>query len=161
MRLLVVCVLVAFAAPTYAADKDGDKAKEVVEAFLKGLKDIDAVMKTVDVPFAYVYPFSKPEMFEKRDELKKFMADLIETANQVKLKGTRVGKVYYITGIPKFLKEEVLQDETSLFFKEAEKHVGKDGRMVTLILDTKEAAGEFPLLVRFKDGKALIASFPK
>ena len=142
MRILAISLLILFAAPTYAADKDGDKAKEVVETFLKGLKDkdIDAVMKTVDVPFAYVRGRNKPEMFETRDELKKFMTRLVKDGSQYKINGTRVRKVIDIAGIPKYLKEEVLQDETILFFKEAEKHVGKDGRLVTLLLDLKEVA---------------------
>ena len=54
MRTLAAALLLALAASTLsAADKDEDKAKEVTVAFLKAVKakDLDAVMKTVDVPF--------------------------------------------------------------------------------------------------------------
>src|SRR5438067_5607220 len=54
MRTLAAALLLALAASTLsAADKDEDKAKEVTAAFLKAVKakDLDAVMKTVDVPF--------------------------------------------------------------------------------------------------------------
>jgi hypothetical protein len=53
MRALLVGLLVVFASPSYAADKDEDKANEVAGAFLKATiaLDLDAVMKTVDVPF--------------------------------------------------------------------------------------------------------------
>ena len=66
MRLLAVTTLLAFAAPAAAADKDEDKAREAAVAFMKAVKakDLDAVMKTVDVPFLFEdarEPVTKPD----------------------------------------------------------------------------------------------------
>jgi hypothetical protein len=87
------------------------------------------------------------------------MAKVIETSAPEKLKVLEVGKVYDIAGITEYAKTIGKAVEMQKFLEQAEKVVGKDGRMVMLV---GEEGKEFPcVLVRFKDGKALIASFPK
>jgi hypothetical protein len=160
MRFLVVCVFVVFAAPMYAAEKDDDKAKEVAAAFLKALKakDLDALMKTVDVPFIVEPESQSAKTTEKLDELKETMAELIKIARPDKVMALEVGKVYDMAGIAKFVKDKLKAEEADKFIEQAEKLVGKDGRMVTLMKGEKEGTG---FLVRIKDGKALVASIPK
>jgi hypothetical protein len=164
MRLLVIGFLIAIATPIHAADKDEDKAKEVVAAFLKGLKDkdLEAMMKTADVPFIFDMGVQSPKTIEKRDELKDVMAKLIEIAQPEKVKALEVGKVYDMSGLAKQAKDSgAPEEEIKKFIEQAEKLVGKDGRMVMLMKGGEEGKGAAGLLVRFKDGKALIASVPK
>jgi hypothetical protein len=157
MRLLIVSVLVAFTAPTYAADKDEDKAKEVVAAFMKAViaNDLDAVMKTVDVPFMVKVGSDTPVTISKSDELKDLMAKILMQDNS-DMKSMEVGKVYDKAGIAKFAKE----DEDKYTVEQAEKI--KAGYMVMLVeKDSKKVSFTPGLLVRFKDGKAFVVSLSR
>ncbi len=160
MRILAVSLFIVSAAPAFAADKDDDKAKQVATAFLKGLKekDLDAMMKVADVPsIADIGP--NPKTIEKREELKEAMAKLIETAKPEKVMALEVGKGYDMAGLAKYAKDNGGGEETEKFIARAEKFVGKDGRMVMLVRrNGKEGMG---FLIRFRDGKALIASVPE
>jgi len=154
MRFLVASLFVAFTAPTFAADKDEDKAKEVSGAFWKAIaaKDIDAVMKTVDVPFqkSHVHP----DTIDKPEELKAFFAALLRLVEPKDFMDLKVGKVYDMAGIIKYAKEN--KDEK--LAEQAEKLVGKNGYMVTVIEKGKETPG---VLIRVKDGKAFVAGVLK
>src|SRR5580698_4670509 len=151
MRFLIVGVFVAFVSPLHAADKEEEKAKEAAEAFLKAVaaKDIDAVMKTVDVPFVINFGTPKAKTFEKKDELKDALIKLLETVEPDGIKSFKIGKVYDMPGLAK--------DKGELA-EQAEKLVGKSGRMAMLVMGEKEELG---FLIRFKDGKAFVAAVPK
>jgi hypothetical protein len=156
MRALSVVLLVVFDSPSYAVDTDEDKAKEVVKAFLKAVaaKDIDAVMKTVDVPFVINFGSPKARTLDKAEELKEGMAKVIRTAEPETFKALEVGKVYDMAGLAKYAKEKNMPE----LAEQAEKLVGKPGRMVMLKTGEKE---EWGFLIRFKDGKAFVACVPK
>ena len=73
MRVILASVFVALIAPTArAADTDADKAKAVTTAFLAAIKakDLDALMKTTDVPFVFNFGHEDAQTFEKADGLK-------------------------------------------------------------------------------------------
>jgi len=156
MRALLVGLFVVFASPSYAEDKDEDKAKEVATAFLKAVdaKDIDAVMKTVDVPFVLNFGSPKAKTLDKADELKEAMAKLVKEAEPDLIKSFKIGKVYDMPALAQYAKDKGVPE----IAEQAEKLVGKSGRMV-MIMEKKD---ETPfVLIRFKDGKALIASLGK
>jgi ketosteroid isomerase-like protein len=161
MRLLAVGVLVALTAPIHAADKDEDKAKEAAAAFLKAViaKDIDAVMKTVDVPFMFDMGSEKTKTINKSDELKDAMVEILKKADTNQLKLLEAGTVYDMVGIAKYAKQNLKEAEAKRLIDQAEKLVGKSGCMVMIVVEKdKEEPG---LLIRIKDGKALVASVPK
>src|SRR4051812_15769985 len=79
--------LVAFVAPVSAADKNEEKAKEAVTAFLKAVKakDADAVMKVSAAPFAYK-DGEDVTVLKDTDALKKWVKErLAEIGNTDKL----------------------------------------------------------------------------
>ena len=160
MRLLALGLLVAFGSPVRAADKDEEKAKEVVSAFLKAVvaKDVDAAMKTVDVPFTFEVGSSRAVTVNKTDELKGRLDKMIKNADSDLVKDFKVVKAYDMKGIAKYAADAGGEDEGKKFAETAEKLVGKSGYMV--VISGKEGK-EVPVLIRFKDGKALIASLPK
>src|SRR5262245_26869177 len=95
MRLLAVAVLFGLAVPVVSAgDKDEDKAKEIAVAFLKAVKakDIDALMKTVDVPFLMIDK-AKPRIFEKAEELKADLKSKLEGLKDTDVLPTEVSEV--------------------------------------------------------------------
>jgi hypothetical protein len=161
MRAFIAYVLIVFATSLHAADKDEDKAKEAAAAFLKGLKDkdLDAMMKTVAVPFVFDMGSQNAKTIEKRDELKETMAKLIEIAVPEKVMALELGKVYDMAGLANHFKDMGKAEEAEEFIEQAKKLVGKDGRMVMLV--KKGGKEDLGFLIRFKDGKALIASVPK
>jgi hypothetical protein len=156
MRSLAVVALLAFtSAPAIATDKDEDKAKEVAVAFLKAVKakDLDAVMKTVDVPFAFDLgrksePVTKPA--ELRDTMNKFLGNV--TPDKVP---TEVGKILNMAAV-----RELLGPKDEKFPEFAEKMAGKTGYMVTLVAKNG-AVKPVGVLVRVKDGKAAVVGIPK
>jgi hypothetical protein len=156
MHLLALTLFIAAPVPATAADKDEDKAKEVVTAFLKAVvaKDADALMKTVDVPFVIELGAPSAKTIEKADELKEGLGKLVKGADSDLVAMFKVGKVYDAAGIAKYAEDNKLPDLP----KQAEKLVGKTGRMVMIV---GKMGKEELVLVRFKDGKALIASLPK
>jgi hypothetical protein len=62
-----------------------------------------------------------------------------------------------MAGIVKFAKEK---EKGERFLKVVENLIGKDGYMVELSVNSVEDGRVYGLLIRFKDGKALIASLP-
>jgi hypothetical protein len=157
MRALLVGLLVVFAAPTYRADKDDDKAKEVTEEFCKAVvaNDLDAVMKTVDVPFTLNMGSPSAKTVQNTDELKDLIAKLLKNSVTEKVMSYKMGTIYDMAAIANYAKEKKMEH----FSEQAEKLLGKSGCMVMIV---KEDGTEIPgLLIRFKDGKALIASLPK
>jgi hypothetical protein len=143
MRPLAAVLLLAFAAsPAVAADKDEDKAKEAALALLKAVKakDLDAVMKVVDVPFI----LEDTKVVAKTDELKAALKPLLEDLKPEKLPDA-AGAVLDLPAIRKKLKdrEKVLA--------EVEKVLGKTGYAVVMTRDGKEHGA---VLVRIKDGQA-------
>jgi hypothetical protein len=161
MRFFAVSLVVVFTAPAFAADKDEEKAKEAATVFLKGLKekDLDAMMKVADVPFAFDADRQDPRMIEKRDELKEKMAKFIDGAVPEKVKALEVGTVYDMAGFAKYIKDLGKAESGSDFVKQAEKLAGKDGRIAMLVIKGgKEVPG---FLIRFKEGKAFVVSAPQ
>src|SRR5262245_17011447 len=75
-----------------AADKDEDKAKEAAVAFLKAVKakDLDAVMKAVDVPYLNDDKDGL-KVIEKTEDLKAAVKTLLEKVQPDKIP-TEVGK---------------------------------------------------------------------
>jgi hypothetical protein len=162
MRCLSFSMLLAFTVPVYGADKDEDKAKAVVGDFLKAVvaKDIDAVMKTVDAPFTMELDANKPATIEKQAELKEEMSKLLRLAEPDKVKTLKVGKVYDMAGIAKYIKDDPknVVKNVEAFAEQAEKLVGKTGFLVILTVEDKDVTG---FLIRIKDGKAFVAGVPK
>ena len=152
MRLFAVAVLLAFAAsPALAADKDEDKAKEVAVAFLKALKakDLDAILKTVDVPFLFE---DAKELVTKPDDLKAQWEKFLPKVKPEKIPS----EVGMVIDVPAFTKQAVAASEK----KEAalvEKLVGKTGYIVFFNPPKGRA---MPVLVRIKDGQAKVAGIP-
>src|SRR5262245_263454 len=153
MRLLTTLLLVSLAGSlAVAADKDEDKAKEAVTAFLKALKskDVDAVMKTVDVPF---FLEGKDGVIDKTDDLKSKMKTFLEKVEPDKLQ-LEIGKTLDVAAIRKLF--EGKDDKKSL--ENVEKVLGKTGYAVFLLRDGKERGA---VLVRIKDDKAAVVGIPR
>ena len=159
MRALFVCLLVVFAAPTHGADKDEDKAKEAAAAFLKALvaKDIDALMKTVDVPYMGDIGSAKPQMIYKSDELKDEMTTILKGVRTEVFGPLKVGTAYDMAAFTKFAKENTKPEEVELLIEQVEKVAGKSGYFVRLGEKNKDSG----LVIRIKDGKALVAGVTK
>ncbi|AMV23746.1 hypothetical protein VT84_04990 [Gemmata sp. SH-PL17] len=154
MRPLAVALLVAFAAPVSAADKDEEKVKDVSLAFLKAVKakDLDAVMKTVDVPFILdgkSEPITKPE--ELKDALKPFL-EKVKPENVP----TELGTLLDGPALRKQFEGKEKEREKQL--ADIEKILGKTGYVMLLVRDGKERGG---ILVRIKDGQAKVVGIPK
>lgn len=150
MRLVAALLVVFTASSTFGADKDEDKAKEVAAAFLKAVRanDVDAVMKTVDVPFAFDID-GKPEVFTNTDELKSHFKELLSKANP-DLIADRVGGAIDLSD-PDFRKE-ASKKELEVIDKIAPKGFIVKLMQNNLVLDR--------VLVRVKDGKAKVVGFP-
>lgn len=151
MRLFVAALvaLVAFAAaPVRAADKDEDKAKEAALAFFKALKakDIDALMKTVDVPFL----FEGKNTITTTEDLKAELKTFFEGVKAERIP-SEVGQVLDMAAIRKRTEE----DKT--IYERLEKVLGSDGYMVAIKVGKKEGG----IFVRIKDGQAKVAVIPK
>ena len=154
MRPLAVALLVALAAPVSAADKDEEKAKEATLAFLKAVKakDLDAVLKTVDVPFILD---GKAEPITKSEELKDALKPFLEKVKPEKVP-TELGAL--LDG-PAFRKKfEGKEKEREKQLTDVEKVLGKTGYVVMLVKDGQERGG---ILVRIKDGRAKVVGIPK
>src|SRR5262245_58188240 len=134
---MLLLVAMVFAAPVPAAVKDEDKAKEVAVAFLKAVKekDIDALMKTVDVPFL----IEGKETFTKTEDLKDALKAFFDDVKPEKIP-TEVGAVFDMEAIRK----KTADDKT--IFERLEKILGKNGYMVMFKVGKKEGG----LFVRIK-----------
>jgi hypothetical protein len=152
MRALTALLFVALAGSlAVAADKDEDKAKEAATAFLKALKtkDVDAVMKTVDVPFL----FEGKGVIEKTDDLKSSMKTITEKVEIDKIP-TELGKMLDVAAIRKLFEKK--DDKKPL--ENIEKVLGKTGYAVFFVRDGKERGA---VLVRIKDDKAVVVGLPR
>jgi hypothetical protein len=148
MRTLSVALVLAIAGSlTAAADKDEDKAKEATLAFLKALKakDLDAVMKTVDVP--YLMEDAK-DPIAKTEELKDKMRTLLEKVKPEKIPDD-VSKALDATAFRKLAQEKGRLKGIEMM----EKAIGKTGFAMLLVKDGKERG---LVLVRIKDGTAKV-----
>ncbi|VTS00866.1 unnamed protein product [Gemmata massiliana] len=154
MRSLAVALLVAFAAPVSAADKDEEKVKETTLTFVKAVKvkDLDAVMKTVDVPFVL---HGKP--IARSEELKDALKSLLEGVDPEKV-APELGAVLDGPAIRKKVEGRGLNEEREKQLADIEKVLGKTGYVVMLVRDGKERGG---ILVRIKDGQAKVVGIPK
>lgn len=147
----VFAALVAFVAPVSAADKNEDKAKEAVTAFLKAVKakDADAVMKVSAVPFGYK-DGDNVAVIKETDALKKWVKERLAELKDPDKVPTET------TAFHKFedVKEKIKDEEQR---KKVEELVGKDGFVAIIEADGKM----IPILVRVKDGKAAIVGIGK
>lgn len=162
MRLLAAVLFFSFSgAVASGADKDEDKAKEVTVAFLKALKakDLDAIMKTVDVPFLISEPLTGQDglkVIEKEDDLKAALKTAFEKIKDTGKIMTDVGDVQSAAEIKKFFaSQKDRNDETT---KMIEKALGDNGYVVFLGKPGERRGG---ILVRVKDGKAKVVGVPK
>lgn len=156
----LAALLVALAAPLASAqdkgkDKDEDKAREVAAAYAKALKakDLDAVMKVVDVPFVMI-DREKPRTLEKADELK---ADLKAKLDAVKDTGSFPTEVSEVLGHVALRKEAKTKDDEA-FAMMVEKFIGDTGYVVRI--GKADAAKKTYVLIRVKDGKAKVVGTP-
>jgi len=156
MRLLAVALLLAFAAASVsAADKDEDKAKEVTLAFLKAVKakDLDAVMKTVDVPYLNDEK-GDFKVIEKVEDLKADLKMKLEKIKDTEKIPTEVGEVLDLPAIRKKVAGKKAEEE----LKHIEKVLGEKGYVVMLGKPDDERGA---VLVRIKDGKAKVVGLPR
>ena len=156
MRLLAVVLMVAIAGSlASAADKDEVKAKEAALAFLKAVKakDLDAVMKSVDVPFLNDDKDGL-KMIEKVDDLKADLKAKLERIKDTERIPTEVSEVLDLPALRK--KIEGKKDEEVL--KKIEKVLGDKGYAVMFGSETKRGG---TMLVRIKDGKAAVVGIPR
>lgn len=156
MRLLsAVLFACATAGLVYAtADKDEDKAKEAAVAFLKAVKakDLDAVMKTVDVPYLSDDKGSV-KLIEKTEDLKEALKPFLEKVQPDKVP-SEVGKTLDLPAI----RELLAKKDDKKIIESIEKVLGKAGYAVFLVQNGKERGA---VLVRIKDGKAAVVGIPR
>lgn len=146
MRSLAVALLVVFAAPVSAADKNEDKAKAAAVAFLKAVKakDADAVMKVTAAPFAY-RDGEKVAVLKDAAALKTWVKEQLDNVKDADKVPTEVGAVHAFADIKEKIKDEEQR-------KQLEEVVGKDGFVCVVSADGKM----IPILVKVKDGKATV-----
>lgn len=147
MRPLAAVLLVALAVPLSAADKNEDKAKEAAVAFLKAVKskDVDAVLKVSAAPFAYK-DGEKVAMLKDADALKSWLKEKLDEIKDADKVPTAVDAIHAFAAIKDKIKDA---DQK----KAIEEVVGKDGYVAVVATpDGKQV----PLLVRIKDGKAIV-----
>jgi hypothetical protein len=155
MRTLAIALTVAFTTPAFAADKDEDKAKEAAVAFMKAVKakDLDALMKTVDVPFLMTVA-KEPKVLEKTDEVKAELKMALEKLADTERVPTEVLEVLDAPALRKKLEGKKDAD----VIKMVEKVLGEKGYAVVV---GKEGASRGAVLVRIKDGKAVVVGLPR
>jgi len=156
MRLLAIALLFAFAVPVFGADKDEDKAKEVALAFLKAFKakDLDAIMKTVDVPFLSDEK-GENKVIEKVEDLKANVKMRLEKFKDTSKITSEVGKVMDLADIKKLLESKKGKNDE---LAKIEKVLGDKGYAVML---GKPGEEDGAVLVRIKDGKAAVVGVPR
>ena len=154
MKLIACLSLVFLASPARAADKDEEKAKEVTLAFLKAVKakDLDAVMKTVDVPF-FLGPGGDEELITKTDDLRAKLKAFIAGTTPDNVPD-EVGVVLDMAAVRK----KVDGAEKDKILERIDAIAGKTGVVVMFLKDGKPRGG---LVVRLKDGQATVVGIPK
>jgi hypothetical protein len=158
-RLLAGALLAALVVSSAAAaDKDEDKAKEAVLAFVKAVnaRDVDAMMKLVDVPFV-ASSNGKNTVFEKAEDLK---ADFMRWVGSLPADAKFPDQVIEVLGfearLEKLKKAGLKGDEPEV--KLARKVVGKNGYAVVL---GNNGVTKGVFLVTIKDGKARVVAIPQ
>src|SRR5262245_36999617 len=147
MRLLAVALLIAFAAPVSAADKNEEKAKDTAIALLKAVKakDIDAVMKVTAVPFAY-RDGDKPKVLKEEADVKAWVKERLDELKNADKVPTEIDRITPFSELREKIKDEA--DRKTL-----DEVIGKDGFVAFVKTpDDKTVA----ILVRIKDGKAKV-----
>jgi hypothetical protein len=156
MRLIAAGLFASLAGfLAVAADKDADQAKELAIAFVKAVKakDIDAVMKTVDVPFLVVVN-RKPTIIEKLDDLRSDLKSKLDMAQNLDKLPNEVGDFLDLPGIRKKLETNPDKDVIKL----VEAVLGEKGYAVGVGKSGERGVAVF---VRIKDGKAAIVGLPR
>jgi hypothetical protein len=135
---------------------DADQAKAAATAFLMAVKakDVDAVMKTTDVPFVFDCGQKEAQTFEKPDALKAALKMLIAEVDPKEAR-TTVGEVRDLAALAKEAKEQGGEK----IYAAMEKLVGKTGYMVRV--PSKDGKDSYGVLVRIKDGTALVVATTK
>src|SRR5437763_457288 len=155
-RLLGVALLGALVVSlARAADKDEDKAKEAILAFVKAVnaRDVDAMMKLVDVPFV-ASSKGKNTVFEKAEDLK---ADFMRWVGNLPANAKLPDQVIEVRGFEAHLKKAgVEEDEPEV--KLARKVVGKNGYVVVL---GNNGVTKGAFLVTIKDDKGRVVAIPQ
>jgi hypothetical protein len=146
MRLLAAVVLVAFAPPLSAADKNEERARAAAGLFLKAVKakDIDAAMRVAATPFAY-RSGDKLVVIKDQDALKKWLKEKLEEIKDTEQLPTEVKSVYTFAEIKGKIRDAEQQ-------KTIGEILGKDGFAAVFSADDKV----IPILIRVKDGEAKI-----
>lgn len=147
MRTLAAALTLALAAaPAAAADKNEDRAKEAVVAFLKAVKakDADAVLKVTAAPFAYK-DGDDVTVLKDADALKTWVKDRLKD----------IGDTDGIPGEPEAVHpfadvKDKIKDEKHR--KQFEELAGKDAFVGVASVNGQMIA----ILVRIKDGKAAV-----
>ncbi len=138
-------LVLALALAAFAEDKTDEQAKEAANQFMKAVKarDIDAVMKTVQVPWFH----NGKKVIKERDELKQEFGKLFEKRDFAGL-NYEIKQVVSYDSVRKKVndKERELLDEV----------VGKDDRVVLVVLDNKMKEERVTLLVKQREGKAAV-----
>jgi hypothetical protein len=155
MRILATVLLIGLAGSlARAADKDEDKAKEAAVAFMKAVKakDLDAVMKAVDVPFLTTDK-GVVKVIDKTDDLKADLKAKLEKLKDAEKTPTEVSEVMDLPTLRK--KIEGKKDDTVI--KAVEKVLGDKGYVIIVGKAGQRSGG---VLVRLKDGKAVVVGIP-
>jgi hypothetical protein len=150
--ILVVATLVGTAVGVGGQEKENEtdtQAKEAVVQFFKTFKakDIDGVMKVVDVPFCR----EGGKNIEERDALKQFFQKALEIRDPSKDTIT----IMLVTTLPKLEESEgkFTDDER----KACQAALGKDHRIVKVVRNRSgEGKHEALILVRLQKGKAKV-----
>jgi hypothetical protein len=155
----VVLLFAVISTLAYGADKDEDKAKEMVAVFIKALKakDIDAVMKTVDVPFFMRDKESK--LIEKTEDVKTTLKGLLAELKDPAMIPSEIVSVHDLPALRKLVmdKSKDNKDKDSDKVKKElellEKALGEKGYAVVIGRDGKPHGG---VLIRIKGGTAKV-----
>lgn len=149
MRLLIAVGLsLLVAPPPSSADEEEEKVKEAAKGYLKALRtgDVDVVMKTVELPFLFRW---KSEPFALPVELRKSFEQFLKNIKTEQLP-TEIGRLVDMQGVRKLFEQKTKQ--------KAEDVVGKNGFAVFLEREGQELGA---ILIRFKDGKAVVVGMPR
>jgi hypothetical protein len=138
-----VCVVPA-APPIQKADMADTQAREVVEQFMKAMKaeNVDAVMKTVDVPFFWDGVMN----IKDQGDLKRHFAEVFEDKDLSQLKYT-IKEVHTFAAM-----REKMDKKELVLLKDV---LDNKDRVVVVSLPRDGIA----VMVRLRDGKAKVVGF--
>ena len=157
MRAFFAGIFIVLAAPTArAVDADTDRAKAAAVALLAAAKakDLDGVMKAVDVPFVLDFGREEAQTFDNTVKLQAAFTKLMDQVDPDHVP-TVVETVFDMPALAEQAKERGAEKQ----YAAMEKLVGKTGYMVRVqSKDGKDTSG---MLIRIKDGKAFVAALTK